>query len=137
MRSTPPGCRSGSCRRASTGAESDSGRLLEREAGTEQLSRKQADLRARSERQAERAAAFRAAEQGAQQAVAAIQAEVDRLTARYKHELAAGRELQILGQTPQPGAAIAVCPVAGPNSFVDSFGWPRPGGRMHQGIDMI
>lgn len=33
--------------------------------------------------------------------------------------------------------AIQTCPVAGPNSFVDSFGWPRPGGRSHQGIDMI
>ena len=33
--------------------------------------------------------------------------------------------------------AIQTCPVAGNNSFVDSFGWPRPGGRTHQGIDMI
>lgn len=33
--------------------------------------------------------------------------------------------------------AIQVCPVAGANSFVDSFGWPRPGGRSHEGIDMI
>ncbi len=32
---------------------------------------------------------------------------------------------------------IQTCPVAGPNSFVDSFGDPRPGGRTHQGIDMI
>jgi len=27
--------------------------------------------------------------------------------------------------------------VAGPNSFVDSFGDPRPGGRTHEGIDLI
>ncbi|HET9671888.1 MAG TPA: peptidoglycan DD-metalloendopeptidase family protein [Actinomycetota bacterium] len=33
--------------------------------------------------------------------------------------------------------AIQTCPVAGPNSFVDSFGDPRPGGRSHEGIDMI
>lgn len=33
--------------------------------------------------------------------------------------------------------AIQTCPVAGPNSFVDSFGWPRPGGRVHEGIDLI
>ena len=32
---------------------------------------------------------------------------------------------------------IQTCPVNGPNSFVDSFGDPRPGGRTHQGIDMI
>jgi murein DD-endopeptidase MepM/ murein hydrolase activator NlpD len=33
--------------------------------------------------------------------------------------------------------AIQTCPVAGANSFVDSFGDPRPGGRSHEGIDMI
>jgi murein DD-endopeptidase MepM/ murein hydrolase activator NlpD len=33
--------------------------------------------------------------------------------------------------------AIQTCPVAGTTSFVDSFGWPRPGGRTHQGIDLI
>jgi peptidoglycan LD-endopeptidase LytH len=33
--------------------------------------------------------------------------------------------------------AIQTCPVAGATSFVDSFGWPRPGGRTHQGIDLI
>ena len=33
--------------------------------------------------------------------------------------------------------AIQTCPVAGLNSFVDSFGWPRSGGRTHQGIDLI
>jgi murein DD-endopeptidase MepM/ murein hydrolase activator NlpD len=32
---------------------------------------------------------------------------------------------------------IQTCPVNGPNSFVDSFGAPRPGGRTHQGIDLI
>lgn len=33
--------------------------------------------------------------------------------------------------------AIQTCPVAGPTSFVDSFGDPRPGGRTHEGIDLI
>lgn len=32
---------------------------------------------------------------------------------------------------------LQTCPVNGSNSFVDSFGDPRPGGRTHQGIDMI
>lgn len=30
-----------------------------------------------------------------------------------------------------------VCPVAGPTSFVDSYGQPRSGGRSHQGVDMM
>ena len=32
---------------------------------------------------------------------------------------------------------LQTCPVNGPNSFVDSFGDPRPGGRSHEGIDLI
>jgi murein DD-endopeptidase MepM/ murein hydrolase activator NlpD len=45
------------------------------------------------------------------------------------------------GPQPDPGpigtGPIKVCPVAGPNSFTDSFGDPRPGGRRHEGIDMV
>lgn len=44
------------------------------------------------------------------------------------------------GGTPPPVTGtgwIQTCPVNGPNSFVDSFGDPRPGGRSHAGIDMI
>jgi murein DD-endopeptidase MepM/ murein hydrolase activator NlpD len=39
--------------------------------------------------------------------------------------------------SPTTSGAISICPVQGPVSFVDSFGWPRPGGRVHEGIDMI
>lgn len=44
------------------------------------------------------------------------------------------------GGTPPPVTGsgwIQTCPVNGPNSFVDSYGDPRPGGRSHAGIDMI
>lgn len=30
-----------------------------------------------------------------------------------------------------------VCPVAQPNSFIDSWGYPRSGGRRHQGVDIM
>ncbi|MEQ8438385.1 MAG: peptidoglycan DD-metalloendopeptidase family protein [Ilumatobacter fluminis] len=30
-----------------------------------------------------------------------------------------------------------VCPVAGPHGFADTWGAPRSGGRVHQGVDMI
>jgi murein DD-endopeptidase MepM/ murein hydrolase activator NlpD len=30
-----------------------------------------------------------------------------------------------------------LCPVAGPTTFTDTFGAPRPGGRTHQGVDMF
>jgi murein DD-endopeptidase MepM/ murein hydrolase activator NlpD len=29
------------------------------------------------------------------------------------------------------------CPVAGPNSFIDSWGFPRSGGRTHEGTDIM
>ncbi|MGH2808265.1 MAG: murein hydrolase activator EnvC family protein, partial [Actinomycetota bacterium] len=42
-----------------------------------------------------------------------------------------------------PSAPIVVpsgnmtCPVAGPNSFIDSWGYPRSGGRTHEGTDIM
>jgi len=60
------------------------------------------------------------------------------LTAKYQGEQAAAKELAVLGQTPNAtgGGALQVCPVAGLNSFVDSFGRPRVR-HSHQGIDLI
>ncbi len=58
-----------------------------------------------------------------------LQSELD---AADQRSLGLGGGVSITGS-----GAIQTCPVAGPNSFVDSFGWPRPGGRTHQGIDLI
>ncbi|HWB70705.1 MAG TPA: M23 family metallopeptidase, partial [Egibacteraceae bacterium] len=30
-----------------------------------------------------------------------------------------------------------VCPVGAPNGFIDSWGFPRSGGRRHQGVDIF
>ena len=74
---------------------------------------------------------------------------------RVKELLARSRAVvrQVLG--PNPGAhapdpwlaawprrisiqgALHVCPVAGPLSLTDSFGAPRPGGRIHEGNDLL
>ena len=72
-------------------------------------------------------------------AVHDIAAEVDDL----RKELSEQQQQQVgLGPVGGPfptggSGAIQICPVQGPVSFVDSFGWPRPGGRVHEGIDMI
>ncbi|MDX1448697.1 MAG: M23 family metallopeptidase, partial [Acidimicrobiia bacterium] len=36
-----------------------------------------------------------------------------------------------------PPTGGGACPVAGPVTFVDSWGAPRSGGRTHEGVDMI
>lgn len=39
--------------------------------------------------------------------------------------------------SPPPAGGHIVCPVAGPTAFGDTWGAPRPGGRRHQGVDMM
>jgi murein DD-endopeptidase MepM/ murein hydrolase activator NlpD len=118
-------------------AQSDSDLVTEKRVAEEELQRRHADLATLSQKQADDAALLHQQEQAAAADAAAAQRKYEELTQQYKQELAAQKQLGLLGQDPHPGAAVAVCPVAGPNSFVDSFGWPRPGGRSHEGIDLI
>jgi peptidoglycan LD-endopeptidase LytH len=103
---------------------------------SEELKREEARLRQAAAREAATAAALEAQ----RNQLAGRVEELDGVVADLKAELDAEqeRELGLSGQVPVTGSgAIQTCPVAGPNSFVDSFGWPRPGGRTHQGIDLI
>jgi murein DD-endopeptidase MepM/ murein hydrolase activator NlpD len=119
-------------------AQDDADLVIDKRVAQEQLRRERDDLLTLEERQA-----------GVAEELAALRAEIDDqfgrisdrvadLTAKYRQEQAAAQELVVLGQTPNAsgGGALQVCPVAGPNSFVDSFGWPRVG-HTHQGIDLI
>jgi murein DD-endopeptidase MepM/ murein hydrolase activator NlpD len=115
-------------------AQADSDLVLEREVATEQLQREQQDLAELSIRQASQAQTLGSSRSQLLATVDDIQGRVAALTATFKKEQQA---LTFLGQSVNAGGAIARCPVAGPNSFVDSFGWPRSGGRTHQGIDLI
>ncbi len=36
-----------------------------------------------------------------------------------------------------PGGLLTYCPVAGTHSFIDSWGYPRSGGRRHKGVDIM
>jgi murein DD-endopeptidase MepM/ murein hydrolase activator NlpD len=116
--------------------QSDADLIVERDVAEEQLQRERDDLLTLEHRQAETADAFQRAKDRIQSALADISARVQELTAKYREELQASHALDAIGQTPNPNAALQVCPVAGPNSFVDSFGWPRVG-HTHQGIDLI
>jgi peptidoglycan LD-endopeptidase LytH len=47
-----------------------------------------------------------------------------------------------MGPVPAPSAPVRVsgnmtCPVAGAHSFIDSWGFPRSGGRTHEGTDLM
>jgi murein DD-endopeptidase MepM/ murein hydrolase activator NlpD len=117
-------------------AQDDVDLALERGVAQEELRRQRGDLLALSQRQVETAGELNAAREAIDARFQSYQDRVAELTAKYRKELAAQRELVIIGQTPQPGAALQACPVAGPNSFIDTFGDPRVG-HTHQGIDMI
>jgi murein DD-endopeptidase MepM/ murein hydrolase activator NlpD len=46
--------------------------------------------------------------------------------------------------TPEPGPepvsgnqGVAICPIQGALTFIDSWGDARPGGRSHQGVDLL
>ncbi|HEX6231203.1 MAG TPA: peptidoglycan DD-metalloendopeptidase family protein [Actinomycetota bacterium] len=117
-------------------AQGDVDLWLALEIEREDLRRDRADLSELADRQAQEAGALNAARERIDAELERISDRVAELTAKYKKEQAAARALSVIGQTPQPGAALQVCPVAGPNSFVDSFGWPRVG-HTHQGIDLI
>ncbi len=111
-------------------AQSDSDLVVQNNVTTEQLRRARQRLAELSKQQAAQVRILQSNEDALAADVADIQAEVDRL--RKQARLAT-----LLGLRTIPGAPISTCPVQGPNSFVDSFGWPRPGGRVHEGIDLI
>jgi len=111
-------------------AQADSDLVVENRVTTEQLRRTEVHLADLSKEQATQVQQLRASQQAISSEVSDLQAEVDRI--RKQYQLAA-----VLGLNTIPGAPISTCPVQGPNSFVDSFGWPRSGGRVHEGIDLI
>jgi murein DD-endopeptidase MepM/ murein hydrolase activator NlpD len=41
------------------------------------------------------------------------------------------------GEDAPPSELLTTCPIDGPATFEDSWGWARSGGRSHEGVDMI
>jgi murein DD-endopeptidase MepM/ murein hydrolase activator NlpD len=69
---------------------------------------------------------------------ALLQQRFEEATAEYnkmKERLAAAAAAQVEGVFVSPGGMA--CPIAAPNSFIDSWGFPRSGGRTHEGTDMM
>jgi murein DD-endopeptidase MepM/ murein hydrolase activator NlpD len=119
-------------------AQGDSDLVVETETEREALERDRADLASSIEKQSAETQRYEQARAAIAAETAKLNSVVADLAARYRKEQQAVQAItQVLGQSSNVGGAIQRCPVAGPNSFVDSFGWPRPGGRTHQGIDLI
>ena len=117
-------------------AQDDVDLALERQVAQAELQRQRGDLLSLEQRQVETAGQLNAARESIDARFQNYQDRVAELTRKYNAEQAAARALNLIGQTPVSSGMIQRCPVAGPNSFVDSFGWPRVG-HTHQGIDLI
>jgi murein DD-endopeptidase MepM/ murein hydrolase activator NlpD len=106
----------------------------------ERLRRERVRLTQEADAQAKAAADLQTQKVSLDARVGDLQSTVNDLYQQYRTEL----QQQQIGLPPAGGpypssgsGAISICPVQGLVSFVDSFGWPRPGGRIHEGIDMI
>jgi murein DD-endopeptidase MepM/ murein hydrolase activator NlpD len=103
---------------------------------TEELRRQEARLRQAARQEAQAVAELEAQRAAIDERVQQLNDVVQELEAELRADrlslFGGGGSVSITGT-----GAIQTCPVAGNTSFVDSFGWPRPGGRSHQGIDMI
>jgi len=73
-----------------------------------------------------------------------LKAEIERERAAAAAAAAAQSTSSGGGGAPAPTVSVPTvstngkaCPVAGPVSFIDSWGYPRSGGRSHEGVDMM
>ncbi len=123
----------------------------QQEASIESLRRALADVQAElkrleeleAKRRAEEEARRRAAEAEAQRRAAA-EAQTQQRASSAPARTSSGAATQTASRPAAPAPAPAtssgggmVCPVAGPHSFIDSWGYPRSGGRSHKGVDMM
>lgn len=119
------------------------------EVQAERLRRARARLAGEAQAQADAAAELQSERASLTAKVDDLQSTVNDLYKKYRAEIRQQQQQEQAGlppattgggsgsYPPTASGAISICPVQGAVSFVDSFGWPRPGGRSHEGIDMI
>jgi len=126
--------------------ESDADLAAAAEVNRELLARDQADLEQLSAAKEREAARLEQREAEVQDRIEEFNVLVEDLQEKYREEQQALEQLEIVpptggnpggGPPPQNSGGIQVCPVAGPNTFTDTFGAPRSGGRTHQGQDLL
>jgi len=109
----------------------------------ERLRRDQQDLRTLAGQQQATARSLKSQEGALTSKFHQEQSLVDELTKKLKAEQRTKAQLTLYTVSSGPvvhgstGGALAVCPVAGPHFYTDTFGAPRSGGRTHQGDDIM
>ncbi|MDQ4024026.1 MAG: peptidoglycan DD-metalloendopeptidase family protein [Actinomycetota bacterium] len=110
-----------------------------------EMARTQSELELLSRQMAEKQDTLESTEEALQAEADRLQAQFDSVAAEYaqlQRQLAA---VQPAAPAPAPVTATAsipstngkACPVGQPHSFIDSWGYPRSGGRSHEGVDMM
>ena len=122
-------------------AKGDSDLLLQASVNNEQLRRAEKDLNALSAKQAATVAALSKQKTeiaGKLEEARALEAKLGARLARERAAAAAAaRAKQEAAARQVGGGPLRACPVGQPRVYSDDFGVPRPGGRRHQGIDML
>ena len=109
------------------------------------MARTQAELEHLSEEMASKKDSLAEAEERLQEEADRLQAQFDSVSAelaRLQQQLAAVQPAAAAPVPPPAGSSIPstngkACPVGQPHSFIDSWGYPRSGGRSHEGTDIM
>ena len=123
----------------------------QQDALTDQLQRQTTDLEARL-REAQQirdqlGERLVAEEEAARRAVAAqARARAEARARQARSTTGQSTETEVAGSRPDPiepsgndssGHGVAICPIRGAVAFTDTWGDARPGGRSHQGVDLL
>ncbi|HEX2058462.1 MAG TPA: peptidoglycan DD-metalloendopeptidase family protein [Actinomycetota bacterium] len=109
------------------------------------MARTQAELEYLREQMAEKEASLEAAEEDLQAEADRLQAQFESVSAEYQELLRQYQRVAPSAPAPAPRAPTAsipstngkACPAGQPHSFIDSWGYPRSGGRTHEGVDIM
>ena len=122
-------------------AQADSDLLGQASVTGEELRRAKDQLASLSAQEAALVNSLRAQQASIASDEKAAQGLVAKLAAQLARERAAAaaraRALAEAAARRVGGGPLEACPVGQPRTFYDDFGDPRPGGRTHQGIDML
>ncbi len=112
-----------------------------------QMARTQAELEHYEEQLRAKRAALADTEERYQAKADELQSEFDAVAAelaRLQRQLAAAQPSTPSAPAPVTSTTSSIpstngkaCPVGQPHSFIDSWGYPRSGGRSHEGVDMM